>query len=191
MLAGGSGTLVLYVSGGGTVSLNAGDTGLTEVVLTAASSAYAFTATGQAGLYIVDQSTTADILTAGGAHQIITGGAAGKLTMVASAVGGDTFRDRSSLLDGDTINNFATNSNMINVTDLNAARASATFTENAQGTAGVLHVTDGTHAANITLFGQFMAAGFSGTAAAAGFTLSADSLSGTDVRYQALVAPGH
>jgi len=192
LLHGGSGQLRVFASGGGALTLNAGDSGLNFVVLSAASSAWTFTANGQAGLYISDASTTADTLTAGGAHQIITGGAAGHLTMAASAQGGDTFRDTSTLLNGDTIENFATTAlDTINITDLNAAQATATFTENAQGTAGQLSVTDGTHSASITLFGQFMAAGFSGTAAAAGFSLSADSLSGTDVRYQPLVATPH
>jgi hypothetical protein len=191
LLHGGPGTLALDIAGGGTASLNSADTGVTDVNLAASSQAWVFTANAQAGLYIDDQSSTADTLTAGGAHQVIAGGAAGKLTVIDSAAGVDTFRDASTLMNGDTVENFASGYNTLNLTDLSAAHASATFTENAQGTAGQLTVTDGTHTAAITLFGQFMAAGFSGTAAAAGFSLSADSLSGTDVRYQPVVAPGH
>ena len=41
-------------AGGGSASLNAGDSGLTLIQLMAASSAYSFTANGQAGLALID-----------------------------------------------------------------------------------------------------------------------------------------
>ena len=191
LLHGGSGGLAVVFSGGGAITLNAADTGVTAVTLGAATSAYTFTAIAQAGLTIKDASTTADTIIAGGTRQTLTGGAAGQLTMVGAATGGDTFRDTAALFNGDTIKGFTSPGDIIDVTDLNAATLTATFTENAAGTAGKLALSDGVHSTSITLFGQFMAAGFSGTAAAAGFTATADGASGTNIAYQPVVAPPH
>ena len=159
--------------------------------LRASGGAFTFTANVQTSLWVNDLNTYADIITASAARQTITGGAAGQLTMIASAAGGDTFRDSASLINGDTIKGFAGAGNIIDVTDLTASKLTATFTENAAGTAGQLNLTDGTHSASITLFGQFMAAGFSGTAASAGFTGGSDGASGTNIAYHPVVAPPH
>jgi hypothetical protein len=67
-----------------------------------------------------------------------------------------------------------------------ASLTTATFTENAGGTAGTLSLSDGTHSASITLFGQFMAAGFSGSASSAGFSTAFDGGSGTKITYTAV-----
>ena len=191
LLKGGSGGLTLNITGGGVASLNAGDSGLAAVNLRASGGAFTFTANVQTSLWVNDLNTYADIITASAARQTITGGAAGQLTMIASAAGGDTFRDSASLINGDTIKGFAGAGNIIDVTDLTASKLTATFTENAAGTAGQLNLTDGTHSASITLFGQFMAAGFSGTAASAGFTGGSDGASGTNIAYHPVVAPPH
>jgi hypothetical protein len=68
---------------------------------------------------------------------------------------------------------------------MNSAGLVATFTESAGATSGVLTLSDGTHTAAIKLFGQFAAAGFSGSAAAAGFTIANDGASGTQVLWAA------
>ena len=191
LLTGGAGLMTLNVSGGGVVTLNAGDTGVAVVNLLASSTAYVFTANGEAGLVINDQASSVGTLTLGGAQQTVTGGGAGKLTMIGSAAGGDTFRDTAALFNGDTIKGFAAPSDVIDVTNLNASKLTATFVENAAGTSGQLTLSDGSHSAKITLFGQFMAAGFSGTAAAAGFSATADGAGGTNITYRPVVAPPH
>jgi len=43
---------------------------------------------------------------------------------------------------------------------VDSREAKVSFKENAKGTAGVLTVSDGTHTASVTLFGQYVAAGF-------------------------------
>ena len=191
LLKGGSGGMTLIVTGGGVVTMNAADTGVGAVNLQAATSAYVFTASGGAGMVIRDFSTGLDTVTAGGPLQTITGGGAGKLTMVASAAGADTFRNTAAAFNGDTIMGFAAANNVIDVTDLNLAKLTATFVENATAASGRLTLSDGTHTASITLFGQFMAAGFSGSATAAGFTATSDGAGGTNIAYAPVVAPPH
>ncbi|MGM4927015.1 T1SS-143 repeat domain-containing protein [Tardiphaga sp. 619_E2_N8_5] len=48
----------------------------------------------------------------------------------------------------------------IDLTDILGSSASASYTENAQGTGGVLTVTDGSHTANIAFSGQYTSADF-------------------------------
>jgi autotransporter passenger strand-loop-strand repeat protein len=182
-----AGTIILNISGGGTASLDAGDAGILRVKLAAAGSAYAFTANNQAGLTVKDLNTLADTITLGGQSQTVTGGAGG-LTVNLSSSGEDTVSDTTALFAGMTISNFATPGNILDLTDLNAASTVAMFTENNAGTAGTLSLNDGSHTASITLLGQFMAAGFSGTASSAGFSIASDGAAGSKVTY-AVVAP--
>jgi autotransporter-associated beta strand protein len=178
-----SGQSVLDVTGGGTVAMGASVTNIAVVNLMASSSPYAFTANGIADLVVDDLSKGADQVTAGAAGQTITGGGAGKLTMIGAAGGGTTFKDASAILSGDSIQNFGAGADVLTLTDMAAASVTGTFTENAQGTAGVLSLTDGTHSAQVTFFGQLAAAGFSGSFANAGFSTAADPVSGTDVTW--------
>jgi hypothetical protein len=181
------GALTMDVTGGGAINLNAEDSGI-SVVLKPSSTAYDVSVGAEDGLLIDDLSSAADTLSAGGAGQTFTGGAAGELTLIASNQGGDVFEDTANLLNGDTINNFAAAArNEIDITNLNFSRLMATFTENASGTAGQLNLTDGTHTASIILFGQFAAADYSGSAAGAGFVTAFDGKRGTDVTWASLV----
>jgi plastocyanin len=180
---GSSGKSVLFVSGGGTMAMGASITNIATVDLAKGAVAYNFTANGIAGLTVDDLNTGADTIAAAGLGQVLTGGTAGKLTMDGFAGGGTTFRDTSALINKDTIGNFAAAGDVINLTDMVAGSVTGTFTENAAGTAGSLHVTDGTHTATTPLVGQFAAAGFSGSLAGAGFVVAADSVSGTDLTH--------
>ena len=183
--------ITLDIVGGGSATLNAADSGIVRVNLQATgagSSPYVFTADGEAGLVVDDLNTQADTINLGGVGQTVTGGA-GSITANLSTSGHDTVSDATSLLNGVTIGNFATAANVIDLTDLVANSTVAKFTENAAGTAGVLSLNDGSHSASITLLGQFMAAGFSGSAAAAGFSITPDGATGTKVTYTPVAAP--
>jgi hypothetical protein len=180
---GSSGKSVLSVSGGGTMAMNASITNIATVDLAKGAVAYNFTANGIAGLMVDDLNTGADTIQAGGLGQVLTGGGAGKLTMDGFAGGGTTFRDKSALINKDTIGSFTASGDVINLTDMVAGSVTGAFTENAAGTAGSLHITDGTHNATISLIGQFAAAGFSGSLASAGFVVATDTISGTDLTH--------
>jgi hypothetical protein len=169
------------------------DSNVNVVTLSAATLAYNFTANGEVGLIIDDMNAgyQSDSIVAGGANQIITGGSVGNLTVTESLSGGDVLRDSSAVMNGDAVFGFGAGSNTLDVTDLSLAKMTANFTENALGTFGELSLTDGAHVTTVTLFGQFMAAGFSGTAAAAGFAFGNDGLGGTDVTYHPILAAPH
>ncbi len=101
---GGTGAAELYFIGGGTVTLGANITNIATLYLGKATTSYAATANGIAGLVVQDANTAyADTLTASGANQTLTGGGAGKLTMVGGT--DTTFKDSASVLNGDTIRN--------------------------------------------------------------------------------------
>ncbi len=68
-----------------------------------------------------------------------------------------------------TISGFDGNDHLL-LNDISAATASLNYTANADGTGGVLTVSDGTHAANIVLQGQYDAAEFQYSANATGGT---------------------
>ncbi|HUN50383.1 MAG TPA: hypothetical protein VMU42_04680, partial [Candidatus Sulfotelmatobacter sp.] len=157
---GGTGTNTLQVTGGGTMAMGSNITGIATVQLTPGTTAYNFTANAISGLTVNDLGTGLDTITAGGGNQTLTGGAAGKETMVGSASGSDTFKDATALLNGDTIKNFAAPDDAIDLTDLNSTLVGTPQFVQSSGTSGVLTVTDGTHTAAITLFGQFVASGF-------------------------------
>ena len=184
---GSSGKSTLAVSGGGTMTMGANITDIATASLASATAAYNFTANGEVGLVVNDHGTGIDTIAAGGLGQTLTGGAAGKLTMIGFAGGGTEFKDTSGLFNKDTIAGFTALGDILNITNLNSASVTGTFTENSAGTEGSLKLTDGTHSATIQLLGQFAAAGFSGGLASAGFTVSTDVSGGSDI----LFAPPH
>jgi hypothetical protein len=188
----GGGVTVLDLKTGGTAVMNAADTGVTLVSLDNTTSAYSFTANAETGLVIEDDNNHGgDVITAGGAGQTLTGGGAG-VTLIASASGGDLFRNNIASFNGETIGGFASAGNVIDVTNLVSTKIkTATFVENAAGTAGALTLASNGQSVAINLFGQFMAAGFSGTAAQAGFAIGTDGAGGTNVTYHPVIAPGH
>jgi hypothetical protein len=184
----GTGTNTLEVTGGGTVTMGGSISDIATVLLTSAATPWNFTANAISGLTVDDLNTGLDTVQAGGANQTLTGGGAGKLTMIGSSAGDDTFKNPSTLFNGDTIEGFGPNGDVIDLTDVNPTLVDPPgFTQNTS-TSGTLTVTDGTHSAAITLFGQF---------AAAGFHTAPDGSGGTDVTFQppatvtALATPLH
>ncbi|HLZ85053.1 MAG TPA: N,N-dimethylformamidase beta subunit family domain-containing protein [Caulobacteraceae bacterium] len=194
IVKGGAGSMTVNIAGGGAVVMNAADAGVGTVNLQSASANYSFTANAEAGLVIDDQSAGLDTLVAGGANETLTGGAAGRVTMVAAAAGKTTISDAAAVINGDQIQHFSltsSNGNVIDVTDMSyASLSSATFTENSARTAGQLTLAWGAHTATISLFGQYMAAGASGTAALAGFTIAGDGHGGTSIMHTLAVSGG-
>ena len=95
----------------------------------------------------------------------------------------------AAAFNGDTIRNFSVAGSVLDITDLNSNTLTATFAENDAGAAGVLTLNDGVHALSVTLFGQFMAAGHSGTAASVGIVVTSDGVSGSKLTYNAALAP--
>ena len=75
-----------------------------------------------------------------------------------STAGTSTLSGASADLTGTTVANFW-QSDALDFTDINAATASLSFTQNQGG--GMLTVTDGTNTASLELLGQFSASGFS------------------------------
>jgi hypothetical protein len=152
---------MLVLTAGGTATMGSNITSLHTVQLTAAST---FTANALSGLTIKG-STGADTITAGGTGQILVGGA-GIDTLIGATAGSDTFRDIGANLNGDTIRNFAAPGDVIDITDLSATGATASFS------GGVLTVSNGaTHVAmNLT-----------GTFATSDFHLASDGHSGVNV----------
>jgi Ca2+-binding RTX toxin-like protein len=158
---GGSGRSTLNATGGGMMAMGSNISNIANVLLSPAATAYNFTANAVGGLTIDDTSTaTADTLTAGGANQTLTGGGAGKMTFVGSSAGGDTFKDIAALFNGDTIEGFANNRDVIDLTDVNFATLQPLAYVQNDGSSGTLTVSDGAHTAAITLFGQFVASQF-------------------------------
>ena len=169
---GSSGRSTLVVTGGGTMAMGSNITDIASVSLSSSPTAYNFTANGINGLVVNDQSGGLDSMTAGGVNQTLTGGAAGHETMVSSAGGADTFKDTAALFNNDTIVGFAASNDVIDLTNVAFTGQTPGFAQGA--TSGVLSITDGTHSAAITLFGQF---------AAAGFQTASDGATGTDIIY--------
>jgi hypothetical protein len=65
--------------------------------------------------------------------------------------------------------NDGTNSDTLDLQDINFASVSWTFKENSAGSGGTLSITDGSHKANIALIGHYLAA--NGTASSGSSTL--------------------
>jgi len=101
---GGTGAATLYFIGGGTVAMASNLSNIATLYLARSTTAYSVTANSINGLVVQDASVaTSDTLTAGGLNQTLTGGGAGKLTMVGGS--DTTFKDTATLLHGDTIQN--------------------------------------------------------------------------------------
>jgi hypothetical protein len=90
--------------------------------------------------------------------------------------------DTSAHINGLTVKSFASGDE-IDLTDLAASGASATFSENSAATSGTLTITSGQHIVSLTLLGQFAPAGASGSALAAGFHLASDGGAGMVISY--------
>ena len=158
----GQGTTTLEITNSGTATLNAGDSGLT-VKLDAAATLNL----GGLGFITAIGSGGNDLIQAGSANQtLVAGGGVGD-TLIGFAGFGDTFRDTTANLNGVTIGNFGGN-DVLDLTDLLPGSASYSFN------AGTLSVTDGTHAAAISLSGTFNSTGFA---------LHTDGHGGTTVTY--------
>ena len=140
-LGNGTGKNTLNVSGGGTMAMGSNIADISNVLLASSTTAYAFTANGISGLTVTDASTsTADRLIAGGAHQTLTGGGAGKVAFTGSSAGYDTFKDTMALFNRDTIAGFGDNGDVIDLIDLNPANAKLSWSQS--GRTGTLTVTD-------------------------------------------------
>ena len=146
---GGTGASVLDLTAGGTAVMGGNITNIHHVLLQAATN---FTANGISGL-LINGSSGNDTITAGGSGQTLTGGA-GTDTLIGWSGGGDTFLDKSTGLNGDTIQNFGASGDTIDITDIKLTGASLTFS------GGTLTVTNGTQHAAIGLTGSFATAGF-------------------------------
>jgi large repetitive protein len=71
-------------------------------------------------------------------------------------------------------------SDTLDLQDIKRASSSWSFLENASGNQGVLTVKDGSHTANITLLGQYLAANTSATSASSSlFLMAADNITNT------------
>jgi hypothetical protein len=114
-----------------------------------------------------------DVLTATANNQTLTG-FGGNDSLGAGAFKGVDFKDTSANLNGGTITSFGT-SDIIDLTDMNAAAVSVTYVSGANVPA-TLVVTDGTHAATIGIsFTSGLPAGF--------FSAGTDGGSGADVTF--------
>ena len=185
----GTGQDTLDVTGGGTMAMGANISDIANVLLSPASTVYDFTANALSGLTLDDTSAkTADALIAGGVGQILTGGGAGKITFTGATAGDDTFKNTAALFNGDTVAGFGNNGDVLDLADVNfPALQPLGYVQN-NASSGTLTVSDGTHTAAITLFGQFIAADFQP---------AFDGGTGTDIIYQppaleaALTTPLH
>ena len=153
----GTGQNTLDVTGGGTITMGPHITDIANVVLAPASVAYHFTANAISGLTVNDGNTkTADTLTAGGAHQILTGGGAGSVEFIGAAAGADTFKDTAALFNHDTIAGFGTNGDVIDLPDVSLAGLKPLGYVQNTSASGTLTVSDGVHTAAISLIGVYM-----------------------------------
>ena len=90
----------------------------------------------------------------------MTGGGAGKVGFVGAAAGDDTFKNLAATFNGDTISGFGNNADVIDLTDVSSTGLKPLSYLRTTATSGKLTVSDGVHAAAITLLGQYMANGF-------------------------------
>jgi hypothetical protein len=143
---------ILELTGGGTGTLDAADKKLTVQLAQASTLTLSLQ-----GFLTVDGSSGADTIVALAAGQTLTGGL-GLDMLTGSAATGDTFKDTSIGLNGDTIVNFV-GTDMIDITDLApGAGLMLGYTQN--GTYGTLTVTEGSQSSTITLLGTFSLSDF-------------------------------
>ena len=95
------------------------------------------------GTAVIDGSGTVDFAAASSANVMFGSGAAGTLKL------------ENSFHFSGTISGFK-GADAIDLTDVNSATASIAYHENAQGTGGVLTVSDGAHAAQLSFLGQLL-----------------------------------
>jgi hypothetical protein len=117
---------------------------------------------------LIQGTVAADLLSATANGQTITGGGGGD-TLNGGAFTGIHFKDLTANLNGTLVQNFAT-SDVFDFTDLKRATASVKFG------AGFLTVTDGTHAATLSV-------GFAGTPPSGAVTVLTDGATGTKVTF--------
>jgi hypothetical protein len=130
------------------------------VSLAPGTTGYTFTANGISGLTVNDLSTKASTITAGGPGQILMGGAAGLETMVGFGSGVTTYKNTGAKMNGDTIRNFATTDH-IDFSDIAFGAGTTVAFTPASSTQGTLSISvNGVQKAQVTLFGQLMAANF-------------------------------
>jgi uncharacterized repeat protein (TIGR03803 family) len=157
VVAGGAtGTTTLELTTGGTATLAAADSHL-MVKLDAAT----HLSLGTAGFITAIGSGGADIITAGASGQTLTGGS-GADTLIGFAGFGDTFRDTSGGMLGDTISNYGGN-DIIDITDLTFGLLKAlklAVSGSGSSVVSTLTATDGTHTAAMTLLGAYTLANF-------------------------------
>jgi hypothetical protein len=165
---GGTGASALHITGGGTMTMGGSISHIGLAFLDASTAAYDVTANAAAGLILTDSSSGNDIIRAGGDAQTLTGGAAGKLTMVGATH--TTFADTAALFNGDSIANLLSG-DLIDLKGLGFAAGTTTFSylPNTVHTAGTLAVfTAGVQRSAINLIGNYQAANFTMAADAAG-----------------------
>jgi hypothetical protein len=150
-------TVTLKLSGGGSATMNAGDTGIATVDLAASTTAYNFKANAESGLVIDDLSHGADTVAAGGSGETITGGLTGDLTMVGFGSGTTTYKDTTTAFnDGDTIHNFS-EGDRIDLTNLKfGSKTTLAVTSVAPGEDVLTVSVSGVVKAKVAVFGQFM-----------------------------------
>ena len=117
---------------------------------------------------LIQGTVGADHLVATANGQTITGYGGGDI-LSGGAYTGIDFKDYSVYLSGSAIQDFAP-SDMIDFTDMNPATATETYT------GGILSVTDGTHAASLSLT-------FASTPASGSFHIASDGASGTKLTW--------
>jgi hypothetical protein len=148
---GGTGSNLLEITNGGTVTLNSADNNLT-VQLDAAST---LKLNHMQFIHAVGSGGN-DVITAGAAGQVLTGGG-GNDRLDDAGHYGVTFQDTVSGLSGDTLADF-TKVDTIDLTGLSSAGASEIY--NGTSSAGVLHVASGSSSVDINLSGQITGGSF-------------------------------
>ncbi len=171
---GGTGASTLVVSGGGKVKMGANITNIATVNLSAAGSAWNFTANAIAGLVVNDLSAgNADQIHAGAAGQTLTGGSHDQ-TFFGFGSGVTTYADTAAQFNGSSIKSFSSG-DVIDIAGL-AFGAQTKVTMNPSGaTSGDLNITvNGVLQAQVHVFGQFVASSFSAASDGHGGTLITD-----------------
>jgi len=183
----------LVVTGGGTMTMGADITDISEALLLRSAKPYDFTANATPGLTVDDLSSgglaflgtlaaeasalgsfpagaSSDTIRAGAAAQILTGGSAGKLTMDAANQSNILLEDTAALFKGDTVEDLVTG-DKFDITGIaySAAHTTLGFAFNkASDTTTMSVAVSGKQQTAITLLGQYMASDFSISADTAG-----------------------
>jgi hypothetical protein len=117
---------------------------------------------------LISGTVGADSLVATANNQTLTGNGGGDV-LSGGAYTGIDFKDYSVYLSGSAIHNFAT-TDVIDFTDMNPATATENYTN------GILSVSDGTHAATLSL-------AFASTPASGSFHIAGDGASGSKLTW--------